>query len=88
VKHNLADRDDNHGKPQKGDRLTIAKANTGYAGIALIKRDQRVLALKSTKLSFSGCKPLRSTGIGQYALKIIQAVLVLKRELISRSGFW
>jgi hypothetical protein len=67
--------------------LIIAKANTGYAGIALIKRDQRVFALKSTELSFSGCKLLRSTGIGQYALKMIQAVLVLKRELISRGGF-
>jgi hypothetical protein len=87
VKHNFADRNGNYGKPQKEDRLIIAKMNTGYAGIAFIKRDQRVLALKSTKLSFSGCEPLRSTGIGQYALKIIQAVLVLKRELINRSGF-
>jgi hypothetical protein len=88
VKHNLADRGGNYDKSQKGDRLTIAKANTSYAGIALIKRDQRVFALKSTKLSFSGCGPLRSTGIGQYALKMIQAILVLKRELISRGGFW
>jgi hypothetical protein len=88
VKYNLADRNGNHDKPQKEDRLTIAKANTGYAGIAFIKRDQRVLALKSTKLSFSDCGPLRSTGIGQYALKMIQAVLVLKCELISWGGFW
>jgi hypothetical protein len=87
VKHNLADRSGNHGRSQRGDRLIIAKANTDYAGIALIKRDQRVLALKSTELSFSGCGLLRSIGIGQYALKMIQAILVLKRELISRGGF-
>jgi hypothetical protein len=86
MKHNFADKGGNYGNPQKEDRLAIIKANTSYAGIAFIKGDQRVLALKSTKLSFSGCKPLRSTGIGQYTLKIIQAVLVLKRELISRGG--
>jgi hypothetical protein len=87
VKHNLADRDGNYDKFQKGDRLIIAKTNTNYAGIAFIKGNQRVLALKSTKLSFPDCKLLRSIGIGQYALKMIQAVLVLKRELISRGGF-
>jgi hypothetical protein len=88
MKHNLADRGGNHDKSQKGDRLTIAKANISYAGIALIKGNQRILALKSTELSFSGCGPLRSTGIGQYALKVIQAVLVLKRKLISRGEIW
>jgi hypothetical protein len=87
VKHNLADRNNNHNKSQKGNRLIIAKANTSYAGIALIKGNQRVFALKSTKLSFSGCKLLRSTSIGQYVLKMIQAILVLKCELISRGGF-
>jgi hypothetical protein len=61
--------------------------NIGYAGIAFIKGDQRVFALKSTELSFSGYGPLRSTSIGQYALKMIQAVLILKRELISRGRF-
>jgi hypothetical protein len=86
VKHNFADKGGNYDKPQKGNRLAIAKANTSYAGIALIKGDQRVLALKSTKLSFSGYEPLRSIGIGQYTLKMIQAVLILKRELINRSG--
>jgi hypothetical protein len=64
VKHNFADRSGNYDKPQKGDRLVIAKANTSYAGIAFIKGNQRVLALKSTELSFSGCGPLRSIGIG------------------------
>jgi hypothetical protein len=39
MKHNLADKGGNYGKPQKGDRLTIAKANTNYAEIAFIKGD-------------------------------------------------
>jgi hypothetical protein len=88
VKHNLADKGGNYSKSQKTNRLIIAKANISYVGIAFIEGNQRVLALKSTELSFPNCEPLRSTGIGQYILKIIQAILILKCELISRGGVW